>query len=257
MIFDTHCHLYDASYQESSEEVIQKCLDNHVSLMMIPGDNIENSLKAIKLAETFDQVYASIGIHPEEVNSISLEEGMQQLKKIFHTSKKIKAIGEIGLDKHWSKDEELIKKQKEYFIRQIDLANELNLPIIIHARDAYQDAIQIIKEHPVNKKGVFHCYSGSVEQLKEILKLGYYIGLDGPVTYKNAIVPKEVARIVPLDRLVIETDSPYMSPVPKRGSINYPFYLNYVVAEIAKIRQINSREIEDTTYHNGKELFNI
>jgi TatD DNase family protein len=224
---------------------------------MIPGDNIENSLKAIKLAETFDQVYASIGIHPEEVNSISLEEGMQQLKKIFHTSKKIKAIGEIGLDKHWSKDEELIKKQKEYFIRQIDLANELNLPIIIHARDAYQDAIQIIKEHPVNKKGVFHCYSGSVEQLKEILKLGYYIGLDGPVTYKNAIVPKEVARIVPLDRLVIETDSPYMSPVPKRGSINYPFYLNYVVAEIAKIRQINSREIEDTTYHNGKELFNI
>ena len=257
MIFDTHCHVYDEKYVEGAIEVIKKSIQEGVGLFMIPGDNIINSKKAIELASLFPEVYCAIGVHPSDVESLDIEEVISQLKELYKTSNKIKAIGEIGLDKYSVKDEEIITKQKEFFIRQIELANELKLPIIIHDREAHEDTLKILKEHPPLYGGVMHCFSGSVEYLKEILSLGLYIGLDGPVTYKNAIIPKEVAKVVPLDRLLVETDSPYLTPVPYRGKINYPHYVKNVIEEICRIRSINSREIENVTCENGKKLFGI
>ena len=257
MIFDTHCHVYDEKYVEGAIEVIKKSIQEGVGLFMIPGDNIINSKKAIELASLFPEVYCAIGIHPSDVKELDIEDTILQLKELYKTSNKIKAIGEIGLDKYWEKEEEIISKQKEFFIRQIELANELKLPIIIHDREAHEDTLKILKEHPPLYGGVMHCFSGSVEYLKEILSLGLYIGLDGPVTYKNAITPKEVAKAVPLDRLLVETDSPYLTPVPFRGKINYPHYVKNVIEEICRIKSINSREIENITCENGKKLFGI
>lgn len=257
MIFDTHCHVYDEKYEEGSINVVKSCIDNGVSLMMIPGDNIEHSIKAIDIASIFSEVYCAIGIHPEEINSISLEEGIKKLRELFYTSNKIKAIGEIGLDRYWVKDEEIIQKQVEYFIAQIELANELKLPIIVHDREAHGLTLEILKKYTPKYGGVLHCFSGSVEYMNEILKLGLYIGLDGPVTWKKAEMPKMIAKNVPLDRLLVETDSPYLTPAPFRGKMNYPYYVKYVIEEIAKIRENNSREIEEATYENGRRLFGI
>lgn len=257
MIFDTHCHVYDEKYIEGPIEVIKKSIQEGVDLFMIPGDNIVNSKKAIELASIFPQVYCAIGVHPSDVMELDIEEAIKELKTLYKTSSKIKAIGEIGLDKYWVKDEDVIAKQKEFFIRQIKLANELKLPIIIHDRDAHEETLNILKEHKPLYGGVMHCFSGSVEYLKEILKLGLYIGLDGPVTYKNAITPKEVAAAIPLDKLLVETDSPYLTPTPNRGKINYPHYVKFVIDEISRIKSINSREIEIAAYENGKKLFGI
>ena len=257
MLFDTHCHVYDEKYTEGPIEAIKTCLANGVSLMMIPGDNIPNSIKALELANSFNEVYCAVGIHPEEVNSIELQEGLTKLKELARSSNKVKAIGEIGLDRYWIKDEEVINKQVEYFIAQIELANQLHLPVIIHDREAHGLTLDILKKYTPKFGGVLHCFSGSVEYMNEILKLGLYIGLDGPVTWKNALQPKEIARNVPLDRLVVETDSPYMTPAPNRGKTNYPYYVKYVVEEIGKITEKVSREIEEITYENGRRLFNI
>ncbi len=257
MIFDTHCHVYDEKYIEGAIEVIKNAIQEGIGLFMIPGDNIINSKKAIELASLFPQVYCSIGVHPSDVMELDIDEAIYELKELYKTSTKIKAIGEIGLDKYWVKDEEVIKKQKEFFIKQIELANELKLPIIIHDREAHEDTLKILKENTPLYGGVMHCFSGSVEYLNEILKLGLYIGLDGPVTYKNAIVPKQIAKEVPLEKLLIETDSPYLTPTPHRGKINYPHYVKYVIDEISRIKSINSREIENVTCENGKRLFRI
>lgn len=256
MIFDTHCHLYDEKYVEGGKEAIRTALSNGVSLMMIPGDNIENSKKAIELASYFDEVYCAIGIHPEEINSISIEDMRYQLIELSK-NKKVKAIGEIGIDRYWVNDEETINKQIEYFIAQIEIANELKLPIIVHDREAHNLTLETLKKHPPLYGGVLHCFSGSVEFMNEILKLGFYIGIDGPVTWKNAVGPKEIAKAVPLEKLVVETDSPYMTPAPNRGKINYPHYVKYVIESIANISEKVSREIEEATYENGRKLFRI
>ncbi|MDD6302904.1 MAG: TatD family hydrolase [Bacillales bacterium] len=257
MIFDTHCHLYDEKYIEGPNQAIKTALDNNVGLLMIPGDNLPHSIIASKLSKEFNEVYAAVGIHPEEIDSIDIDEALIELEKLVKENPKIKAIGEIGLDKYWNNQEEVIAKQKEYFIKQIELANKLHLPVIIHDREAHGDTLEILKKYPPLYGGVLHCFSGSVEFMKEIIKLGFYIGIDGPVTYKNAIKVKEVVSELPLDKMVIETDSPYMTPVPLRGKINCPHYLKYVIDEISRIKSIDSREIEYTTYNNGKKLFRI
>lgn len=258
MIFDTHCHVYDSKYIEGPIEVIKKSIENGVGLFMVPGDNLESSKKAVELASIFNEVYAAIGIHPSDVMECGdIDTSIDELRKLFKSSNKIKAIGEIGMDKYWVKDQEVINKQKELFIKQIELANELHLPIIIHDRDAHEEVLKVLKEHKPLYGGVVHCFSGSVEYLRDILKLGLYIGLDGPVTYKNAITPKEVANVVPLDRLLVETDSPYLTPTPNRGKINYPHYVKFVIEEICRIKSISSREIEKVTCNNGKKLFRI
>ena len=255
MIFDTHCHLYDSKFEEDIDSIIKRCLDNNVGLMMLIGDNIPDSKICVETASRFEEVYAAIGVHPMDVDGIDFDDLEKEINSLYNN--KVKAIGEIGLDYYWDKEEETKIKQKKYFIKQIEIANKLNLPIIIHARDSVEDCIKILKEHPCVNKGVFHCYSGSVEQLKEVLKLGFFIGLDGPVTYKNSVTPKEIAKTVPLDKLVIETDSPYLPPVPFRGKTNYPYYLPYVIDQIAALREMDPKEIEEITYNNGKRLFNI
>lgn len=255
MIFETHCHLYDEKFNEDINSLIKRSLENNVGLIMLVGDNIAHSKLCVEVSNNYQEVYASIGVHPMEVDSLDYDQLENQIKSLM--TSKVKAIGEVGLDYYWKKDEETKNKQKEYFIKQIEIANKLELPLIIHARDSVEDCINILKKYSCNKKGVFHCFSGSVEQMREILKMGFYIGLDGPVTYKNSITPKQVAKEVDLDRLVIETDSPYLPPVPFRGKINYPYYLNYVIDEIASLRNVDSKVIEDITMENGKKLFNI
>lgn len=257
MLFDTHCHIYDEQYKESIDEIISKCLSFDVGLMMVIADNINHSRICDDLSKKYDCIYSAVGVHPEEVDTDELSSLEQTLTDLVNSNNKIKAIGEIGLDYYWKNDEETKTKQKEYFIKQIEIANKLDLPIIIHARDAVQDCIEILKNHPCKNKGVFHCFSGSVEQAEIIIKMGYFIGLDGPVTYKNAKTPKEVAKIVPLDLLVVETDSPYLTPVPHRGEINYPYYVREVIKEIALLREMSPKELEDVTYVNGKRLYKI
>lgn len=256
MIFDTHAHLYDSKFGKEGEEVIKECFDNGVDMIMIPGDNIENSKKAIELANAFNNVYCSVGIHPSEVMENDIFVSRETLIDLAKNNK-VKAIGEIGLDKYWVKDEKVIEKQKEFFVMQIEVANLLHLPIIVHDREAHMETYEIIKKHKPLYGGVIHCFSGSVEMMKLFVDLGFYIGIDGPVTYKNSIVPKEVCKEVPIERLVIETDSPYLPPVPMRGQVNYPFYLKYVIKKIAEIKNMKEDEIESITFHNGKDLFGI
>lgn len=255
MIFDTHCHLYDEKYEEGVYEVIARSFEKGVDLLMLVGDNPEHSEICAETAKHTENVYASIGIHPMEIDTIEVGEIESRLKPLL--SDKVKAVGEIGLDYYWNKDAEVKIRQKEYFIRQIEIANRWDLPIIIHARDSVESAIEIVKKYPCRRKGVFHCFSGSAEQMKRIVDMGYFIGLDGPVTYKNAVTPKEVAKAVDLSYLVVETDSPYLPPVPFRGKINYPYYLRRVIEEIAALRKMNPEEIEEITFQNGKRLFRL
>lgn len=256
MIFDTHCHIYDSAFNLDQKEVIQRALDNKVCLMMVPSDNIVNSHKSIELAEKYDFIYSSIGIHPSEVYSLDLDKTIEDLRELSK-HEKVKAIGEIGLDYFYYKEENQKNMQKIWFKKQIELANEVHLPIIVHSRDACQDTLDILKEVKPMFGCVFHCYSYSKETLKEIIKRGFYIGLDGPVTFKNSIEPKEIAKIVPLNRLLIETDSPYLTPVPHRGKRNEPSEIIYIAQEIALLRNISFDELTKITYLNGKEFFSI
>jgi len=256
MIFDTHCHIYDSAFDLDQKEVIQRALDNKVCLMMVPSDNLVNSHKSIELAEKYDFIYSSIGIHPSEVYSLYLDKTIEDLRELSK-HEKVKAIGEIGLDYFYYKEENQKNMQKIWFKKQIELANEVHLPIIVHSRDACQDTLDILKEVKPMFGCVFHCYSYSKETLKEIIKRGFYIGLDGPVTFKNSIEPKEIAKIVPLNRLLIETDSPYLTPVPHRGKRNEPSEIIYIAQEIALLRNITFDELTKITYLNGKEFFSI
>lgn len=255
MIFDTHCHLYDEMFNEKVDEIIKRCLSQNIGLILLAGDNIPHSKECVKICSRFDDVFCAIGIHPLDAFNIEIELLERDIESLI--TNKVKAIGEIGLDYYWVKEEDKRKKQKEVFVKQIEIANKLKLPIVVHARDSVEECINILSETPALYGGVFHCFSGSVEQMKRIIKLGFYIGLDGPVTYKNAITPKEVAKEVPLDKLVIETDSPYLPPVPHRGKINFPYYLTYIIDEIAKLKEVDAKVIEHITYENGRKLFNI
>ena len=179
MIFDTHCHLYDTSYEKDPKEIIRNSLNNNVGLMMIPGDTLDNSQKALHLASCFNEVYCAIGVHPESVEEEDIKITRETLIELSKNNK-VKAIGEIGLDYYWRKDEKHIEKQKMFFIEQIKIANELHLPIIVHDREAHKDTIDILKKYPPLYGCVIHCFSGSLEMMKECVKLGFYIGLDGP-----------------------------------------------------------------------------
>ena len=202
MIFDTHCHLYDDAFKDDLKQVINNSLNNNVKLFMVPSDNIVNSYKAIDLANEYEFIYCAVGVHPEEITSLSLEESLNILKDLVKSNSKIKAIGEIGLDYFYYKEDIDREKQRLWFKKQVELANELKLPIIVHSRDACEDSLNILNEIKPLYGCVFHCFSYSEEILNIILKRGYYIGLDGPVTYKNANTPKHIASVVPLDRLL-------------------------------------------------------
>ncbi len=252
MIFDTHAHYDDKAFDADREALLLDCHRAGVGLILDPGCDARSSRAAIALAEKLEFVYAAVGIHPEELQSWD-EDALFDIRNLAEHPKCV-AIGEIGLDYYW--DAEHKEEQKLLFRWQIELALELNKPIIVHDREAHGDCLEIVREYPA-LRGVFHCYSGSAEMAKELLKRGWYLGFDGPVTYKNARKTLEVLETCPLDRILIETDSPYLSPVPMRGKRNDSRNLRYVVEKIAEIKGRSPQEIENITMENGKALFGI
>lgn len=253
-IFDTHCHLNHEDFISNVREHIENAKKVGVSKFLVVGYDKDSSLKAVELANKHEEIYAAIGFHPTEIN-IS-DEDFQIVVNLLK-NKKVVAIGEIGLDYHWIKDPALREKQKKYFIKQIELANEHNLPVTIHSRDADLDMLEILKNNPLKMGGVMHCYSGSYESAKEITKMNLLLGLGGPLTFLNAKKPKEVASEIPLEKIVIETDAPYLAPHPHRGKINEPKYIVLVLEELAKIKNKSIEEVAKITYENAANMFHV
>ncbi|MFP4478551.1 MAG: TatD family hydrolase [Candidatus Izemoplasmatales bacterium] len=252
MLIDSHVHLNDEQLFTKIENLIEKAESVGVVAYMVVGYDIESSKLAIELASMYDQVYALIGIHPSEASYVREGDLKWIEKNLKHP--KVKGIGEIGLDYHW--DKSFMEKQKDLFIKQIQLANKHKVPISIHMRDATNDTYEIIKEYKdKDLQGVMHCYSGPLEYMDKFIDLNMFISLAGPVTFKNANTPKEVAKAVPLDRLLVETDAPYLSPVPYRGKQNQPRNVEFIAKEIAKIKGMTFKEISDATYNNTIDLF--
>lgn len=254
-IVDTHCHLNDEALYKDLDDVISRARQAGVEKMVVIGWDKASSELAIKIAEQYENIYAVIGFHPENVFDINddvLYKTLELCKK-----PKVVGIGEIGLDYHWTKDLEKREIQKQYFVKQIEFANKVGLPISIHSREAFNDTLEILKEHKPMHGGVMHCYSGSVENINDIINLGLYIGLDGPVTFTNAKTPKEVAAEIPLEKLVVETDCPYLSPHPLRGTVNEPANISLIVDAIAEARGMSKKHLLDVLYHNSCKLFNL
>lgn len=249
---DSHAHLDDNRFDTDREELINSLQNNDVEAVLNPGADLNTSKKAVLIAEKYPFIYAAVGCHPHDTKYMN-DDTMNIFSKMAKSNKVI-AIGEIGLDYYYDNSDR--ETQKKWFREQIRLAKELDLPYIVHDRDAHEDILRIMKEeHYDGVRGILHCYSGSVELSKEFIKLGFYISLAGPVTFKKARVPKLVAQEVPFDKLLIETDSPYLTPEPFRGKRNEPKYVKYVAEEIAKIRNISIDEVAEKTKENFKTLF--
>ncbi|EIT84198.1 Mg-dependent DNAse [Fictibacillus macauensis ZFHKF-1] len=253
-MFDTHTHLNAEQFQEDVEAVIQRAQDEGVTHMVVVGFDRPTITGAMKLADTYDFIYAAVGWHP--VDAIDMTEEDLQWIEDLAAHPKVVAIGEMGLDYHWDKSPHDV--QKRVFRQQIQLAKRVKLPIIIHNREATQDVVDILRsEGAAEVGGIMHCYSGSVEVAQECLDMNFYISLGGPVTFKNAKKPKEVAKEVPLDRLLIETDCPYLAPHPLRGKRNEPAYVKYVAETVAELREMPLEELIEHTTANAKRLFGL
>ena len=250
-IFDSHAHYTDKAFNDDRENMLGSLRESGICGVINCGADIESSVFSVELANKYDYIYAACGIHPEEADKIP--ENYIEIIRNLATNEKCVAIGEIGLDYYWRQDTK--EKQKELFENQILLSKELDLPIIVHDREAHGDTLEILKKH--KPKGVLHCFSGSPETAEEILKLGMYIGLGGALTFKNARKAVEVAQMLPLDRLLLETDCPYMAPVPFRGKRNYSGYIPYIAEKIAEIKGIDPQTVLDITSENAKKLFDL
>ena len=250
MWIDTHAHLADSEFDEDRNDVILRAKEAGIGKIVLIGCDVEGAKRALKLAYTDDLFDVAIGFHPEGVLGNRDEVNMFELMK----DPKVKLIGEIGLDFYWYKDPEHHKLQEELFIKQIEWANQLNKPISIHMRDASKRTYDLLKMHPVNRGGIMHCYSGSVEMAREYIKLGFYISLAGPVTFKNAHIPKDVAREISLEWLLIETDSPYLAPHPYRGKRNESAYVMETAKVIADLRGIPLETLEESLSSNYQRL---
>lgn len=253
--FDNHCHLDDEKFNLDREDIIKKIKEADITKLISAGYNVQSSHEASELANKYDFIYATAGISPNDIpqNEEELWKMLDEIKKIASTNKKIVAIGEIGLDYHWNKENKEL--QKLAFIKQIKIANELKLPIVIHSRKATEDTIQILKENDVIYKGVFHCCSLKDELLKDALKLGFYISFAGPITFKNPKNVDDAINLVPNDRILIETDSPYLSPEPLRGTRNDSRNVKYVAQKIAQVKNISLEEIAKITYQNAEKIY--
>ena len=253
MLFDTHAHMDDRSFDEDRGELLAALPGKGISLLMNPGCSYESSLNAIALAEGYDYIYAAVGSHPDVADEVD-EALIEKYRNLCSQHPRVKAIGEIGLDYHYEDIPRDI--QKRAFRLQMELARELELPVIVHEREAHEDGLKIVDEFPT-VKGVFHCYSGSLEMAKELIKRGWYIGFTGVLTFKNARKAIEVAANIPLDRIVIETDCPYMAPVPFRGKRNDPGLVCHMANKLAELRDLTPEEAARITLENGKRLYRI
>ena len=284
-LFDSHAHLDDEKFNEDRKEIIEKIYNEGVEKFVSAGYSLEGSKKAIELSKKYEFIYATCGISPNDIpqNEEELwkmlaeikelaEQNQQDFTKEHYKSKcenlklkeenqeikskgKVVAIGEIGLDYYWNKENKELQKQA--FIEQIKIANELELPIVIHTREAVIDTIQILKENPVKNKGIFHCCPLNRELVKEGLKLGFYISFAGPITFKNSKNANEIIELVPNDKILIETDSPYLAPEPHRGTRNDPRNVKYMAEKIAQVKDLTLEQIAEITYKNAERIFKI
>ena len=253
MLFDTHVHMNDPAFDADRDELIRSFPENGVHLAMNVGCSLASSQDAIALAEAYPHIYAAVGTHPDSADEIN-DDVIEAYRKLCKLHPKVKAIGEIGLDYYY---EDIPRDvQKKAFIAQMELAKELDLPVVVHERDAHDDGMTIIKQFPT-VKGVFHCYSGSAEMARQLVKLGWYIGFTGVLTFKNARKAVETAQSIPLDRIVIETDCPFMSPEPFRGKRNDPTRVYRMAERLAELRGIGVEEAQAITFENGKRLYRI
>lgn len=252
MLFDTHAHLDDEAFDQDREQILQKISSAGIQFLVNPGCTLSSSRKAAELAASHDFVYFAAGIHPEELQDYS-EDHMNSVFELSADPKCV-AIGEIGLDYYW--DSSHRAEQLDLFRRQLSYAFESRLPVIIHDRDAHGDCLETIRQYS-GLRGVFHCYSGSEEMAQELLKHGWYIGFDGPITYKNAKKARSVLEICPIDKILLETDSPYLPPVPERGKRNDPSNLHYICRKVAEIKNLSEDEVAEITTANACRLFGI
>ncbi len=254
MLFDSHAHYDDTKFDDDRYEVIQRAFDSGVSYILNAASNISSAVDCIGLSQEFDFIYAAVGVHPH--NAEGMNEGAIATLADFASDKKVVAIGEIGLDYYY--DNSPREVQKHWFSRQIDMARNIGLPVVVHNRDAHEDTLKIlVAENAKSVGGVLHCYSGSVEMAKILLENNFYISVGGPLTFKNAVKVIEVVKYVPLDRLLIETDSPYLTPEPHRGKRNDSSYVRLVAEKLAEVRNIPFEEIARITTENAKRLFRI
>lgn len=269
MIFETHAHYDDEAFDGDREQLLCSLPEKGIARVINVGASIETTKSTLALAEKYDFVYAAVGVHPSDIAGLNEKTYAWLKEQTMHP--KTVAVGEIGLDYYWDKEPEVQKAQREWFRRQLALAKECGLPVIIHSRDAAEDTMRIIKEagswktkashvseeETENACGVIHCYSYSPEQAKEYVKLGYYIGVGGVVTFKNARKLKETVQQIPLERILLETDCPYMAPEPHRGTRNNSSYLSYVAAKIAELKEVTAEEVERVTWENACRLFGM
>lgn len=248
--FDSHAHYNDEKFNQDKDNVLKEIYNQDITRLVCAGYNYQSSVSAIEISKENDWISTTIGISPNDVEDLAKVDSLEELLK----EKKIVAIGEIGLDYYWNKENKDI--QKELFIKQIELANKYNLPIVIHTRDAAIDTIDILKNHPCNKKGVFHCCPLNQELIKEGLKLGFYISFSGNITFKNA-KSDACIELVPLDRILIETDSPYLAPEPLRGTRNDSRNVKLVAQKIASVKNLSLEEVAKITYDNANRIFNL
>ena len=257
-LFDSHSHLNDEKFDEDREEQIKKIRESGVSNFITAGYSVESSKKALEIAKKYDFIYTTAGVSPNDIPQTEEElwKQLADIEKIVEKNKeKICAIGEIGLDYYWNTDNKEL--QKKAFIEQIKIANKYNLPIVIHTREAVMDTLQILKENKVTKTGVFHCCPQNRELIKEGLKLGFYISFAGPITFKNSKNAEEMINLVPNDRILIETDSPYLAPEPVRGTRNTPANVKYIAQKIADVKGLTLEEVEKITFENTKNILYI
>ena len=254
-MIDSHCHINDELYKEKPAEYVKEAEKAGVFQFLVVGFDEKSSELALDIANKNESCFAAVGIHPSDTKKAQPGD-LEKIKELAKANKVI-AIGEIGLDYYWDKEEEVKEQQKEYFKEQIKIANELNLPISIHCRDAIEDCLQILKENPVKRGGIMHCYAGSLEISSQFIKLGFLLGFGGTVTFKNSVRPKEVAANVPSTSYVLETDAPYLTPHPFRGKENHSKYLYLVRDQIAELRGITPEQVEKETNENFKRVFGI
>lgn len=253
MLFDTHAHMDDRAFDVDRGELLSSLPEQGIALLMNPGCSLASSRAASRLSQEYDYIYAAVGSHPDAADEVD-EEVLEEYRELCKLNPKIKAIGEIGLDYHYEDIPRQI--QQRAFRMQLELARDLNLPVIVHEREAHEDGLKIISEFP-EVTGVFHCYSGSAEMAKLLVERGWYIGFTGVLTFKNARKAVEVAQSIPLERIVLETDCPYMSPEPFRGRRNDPSRLCYMAEKLAQLRSLPVERIHEITVENGKRLYRI
>ena len=249
-IFDAHAHYDDKWFDDDRKEVIASLKEGGVSYVVNASVDIKTSKHSLEYAEKYDFFYFTVGVHPENLDNLK-SDYLSQIKTLLQHKKAV-AIGEIGLDYHWNIEKDL---QQKVFEEQLKLSKDLDVPVVIHDREAHNDTLTFLKKY--QPKGLMHCFSGSTQMLKEVLKIGMSISLGGTVTFKNARVPVEVAKEVPLDRLLLETDAPYLSPVPNRGKRNDSKNIIYIAEKIASLRGLSTQEVLDITCDNAKRLYNI